>query len=485
MMASSNTPAVADSWESIRSSAWVALVLGVVLGALGGALESMVLMKPVSHAMLVGICFGFVFSLFVAHRATSPGAGMIWGLGCAFLFWLLLPAGILPMLEHPSAPMTMLADARRDFPELVALLILLGMPLGMAFGIRNGLSGKTTQPSFSWGRAIIAGGLAGTLSSLIFSRWMYAGDFFPLLAGAGQLDSRAAMVAWHVFVALLIGSTFGLLFQRDVRGFGSSMGWGMGYTVFWWFFGPLTIFPLITRMRPDWSADQASEIFGSLVGHILYGLLLGVVYAALDRIWVRLIIESDPLNREAGGPGVRILRSISWGGLAGLIGGIVSSPVMLATGILPKVAGLDATLSGFHGLVIHLVMSTLIGTTYGLLFRDEAPSFGLGIPWGLLFGLVWWYAGPMTLLPLFLTGVCDWSASAASALLPSLMGHLLYGAVTAAVFLVFEQRYKRWLLFDPRTAAQELRRVRPLGTPAPPLWFFAIGLGILLPILLG
>jgi hypothetical protein len=484
-MASSNAPAVADSWETIRSSAWVALGLGVVLGALGGALEGILLMKPVSHAMFVGICFAFAFGLFFAHRATSPGAGMIWGLGCAFLFWLLLPAGILPMLEHPSAPMTMLAGARQNFPELVGLLLLLGMPLGMAFGIRNSLSGKTTQPSFSWGRAIIAGGLAGTLSSLIFSRWMYAGDFFPLLAGAGQLDSRAAMVAWHVFVALLIGSTFGLLFQRDVRGFGSSMGWGIGYTIFWWFFGPLTIFPLITRMRPDWSADQASEIFGSLVGHILYGLLLGVVYAALDRIWVRLIIESDPLNREAGGPGVRILRSISWGGLAGLIGGIVSSPVMLATGILPKITGLDATLSGFHGLVIHLVMSTLIGTTYGLLFRDEAPSFGLGIPWGLLFGLVWWYAGPMTLLPLFLTGVCDWSASAASALLPSLMGHLLYGAVTAAVFLAFEQQYKRWLLFDPRTAAQELRRVRPVGTPAPPLWFFAIGLGILLPILLG
>ena len=88
-------------------------------------------------------------------------------------------------------------------------------------------------------------------------------------------------------------------------------------------------------------------------------------------------------------------------------------------------------------------------------------------------------------LPFFLTGVCDWSASAASALLPSLMGHLVYGAVTAAVFMVIEQRYKRWLLFDSRAAAHELRRVRPVGTPAPPLWFFAIGLGILLPILLG
>ena len=28
-------------------------------------------------------------------------------------------------------------------------------------------------------------------------------------------------------------------------------------------------------------------------------------------------------------------------------------------------------------------------------------------PWGWLFGLIWWYLGPMTLLPLMLTGVCD------------------------------------------------------------------------------
>jgi hypothetical protein len=98
--------------------------------------------------------------------------------------------------------------------------------------------------------------------------------------------------------------------------------------------------------------------------------------------------------------------------------------------------------------------------------------------------VIWWYVGPLTLLPLILTGVYDWRASAASALVPSLFGHLIYGAVTALTFLVLEQRYKRWLLLDPRVAARESRRVRPVGTPAPALWFFAITLAVLLPILL-
>jgi hypothetical protein len=438
----------------------------------------------------VGALFGLAFGLFFARRATSPGTGLIWGLSCGFLLWVMLPAAILPLLTGMDRAAVMLRDAREHFPELVACLLCLGMPVGVALGLRGIYRGRSghqefRQPEFRWGRAVAAGGLAGSFSGLIFSRWMYIGEFFPLLAGFGELSSRHTAVIFHFDVALLIGATFGLLFQRDIHSYGSSMGWGLGYAMFWWFLGQLTILPLLSGGPVDWSPDRGSQLFGSLVGHIIYGLILGVIYASFDRFWVRLFIQSDPLNREREGPGFRLLRSLQWGAAAGLAGGLVSSPIMLATGILPKVAGLGVAVPIPIGLLLHLLIGALIGMSYGLLFRNEGSNTAWGASWGWLFGMIWWYLGPMTLLPLIVTGECDWTVDAASMLLPSLLGHLIYGAVTALVFLLLERRFTRWLLLDPKAAARELRRARPAGTPAPALWLLALGLGVLLPILLG
>jgi uncharacterized membrane protein YagU involved in acid resistance len=467
------------------SSYWTGVLLGSCVGAIGGALQGMLLAGSQLQSIVCGVLFGAVFALFFAKRATNPGAGLIWGLALAVLVWIVFPAGIFPLFSSANGPNTMLSDARDRFPQLVAFVLCLGMPAGLAMGLWGQRHRRISEAKFSWSRAIVAGGFAGTLGGLIFGRWVASGDYFPLLAGYGHLTvSRPVIILLHFGVALLIGVTFGLLFQRDVRGYGSCMGWGLGYAIFWWFLGQLTLLPLVAGKPLDWSADQGRAVFGSLVGHILYGLILGVTYATLDRLWVRLFIQSDPLNREVEGPGVHVLRSLGWGAAAGLVGGVVASPILLATGALPKIVGVDTSLSGVRGLLLHLAVSAVIGMTYGLLFRKEASSLGLGMAWGWLFGLIWWFVGPMTFLPLLLTGVCDWSTDAASALLPSLMGHLVYGATTALAFLVMERRYLQWLLLDPRIAAREARKVRPVGTPAPALWLFALGLGVLLPILL-
>jgi uncharacterized membrane protein YagU involved in acid resistance len=309
--------------------------------------------------------------------------------------------------------------------------------------------------------------------------------FFPLIAGLVNSDSAMVGMTLHFVIAVVIGASFGVLFQRDVRGYGSCLGWGLAYGFFWWFLGPLTLLPLLGGNSPDWSYEQGSALFGSLVGHVIYGLLVGLVYAALDRLWIGFFYESDPINREVEGPGTRTLLSLGWGAAASVAGGLLFSLVMVATGVLPIVANLVGGSSPVLGFTVHMGISTLIGMSYGLLFRYEAPDAASSVVWGMLYGLVWWFVGYLTLLPLLLGGPFLWTTEAADAGLPSLIGHLIYGAALALVFVLLERRHTDWLLLDPRVAAREARRQRPVGTPAPALWLFALGLGVILPIMLG
>jgi hypothetical protein len=481
-MSVSHSIAAAPLDATASRARWKDPVLGLAIGVAGGVLESAALASSLSHGIAAGGVFGLLFALLFARRANTAGAGLIWGLAAAFLLWLTLSARLL---GRDAASATMLAHASQRFPSLVGYLVCLGMPVGVVIGARRGFVMPSAEKRFYWRRAVVAGALAGLVGGAIFDRWMSAGDYFPLLSGLAFKPSRGASLALQFGITVVMGVLFGLLFQRDVRGYGSCMGWGIGYGMLWWFLGPLTVWPLISHAPLDWSADQGSAIFGSLVGHIVYGLILGVSYATFDKIWIRLFIESDPLNREAHGPGVKTLQSLGWGAIAGLAGGIVSAPIMLKTGVLTKIAGPDTGLTNLHAIAFHLLISALIGVTFGLLFRNESSSVAGDIGWGWLFGMMWWYLGPLTLLPLAVTGVSDWRPTTVAALLPSQIGHLVFGAVTAFVFLMLERRYKRWLLLDPRSALREQRRLRPVGTPAPALWFLAMGLGVLLPILLG
>ncbi len=467
----------------------IAIFVCVLVGALGGAASAMVINASLIAGVLTGMLYGLVFALLAAHRAATPGAGLLWGLGYSFLLWLAIPAGIVPVLIGGMPAMGMLDTARAHFPELIAYTICFGTPLGLTLGtwglFQPELRAKSRQEPFSWPRAIIVGGLAGIVGGWAFGKWMAQANFFPLIAGLAGSDSMMVGMTLHFVFAVIIGASFGVLFQRDVRGYGSCMGWGAGYGLFWWFLGPLTMMPIWQGNHIDWSYQRGGALFGSLVGHVVYGLIVGLIYAALDRLWVGFFKNSDPINREPEGAGSRFLYSLKWGAAASLAGGFLFSLVMLATGFLPKVANLVGSSSHVAGFIVHMIISSLIGMSYGLLFRHEAPDFGSGVAWGLVYGLVWWFIGPLTLMPILLGNRFSWTPEVAGALLPSLIGHLIYGAATAVVFLVLESRHNDWLRLDPRIAARAARLTRPVGTPAPALWLFVLGLGVLLPIVLG
>ncbi|HET6411327.1 MAG TPA: hypothetical protein VFG53_04660 [Anaeromyxobacter sp.] len=465
-----------------RAHQLLTAAVGAALGS-GAALLGRVLAGPTFElGIALGAAYGAAFALVTYRRVTSPGAGLVWALGMAFLLWLALPVGF-HQVTSGSTSAGMLDTARSRFPALVSYVLAftgIGMGLGAFALARPGAEHAT----FSWPRALVVGGIAGVVGGWAFGKWMAQVGFFPLIAGLVGSQSRMVGVTLHFVFAILIGASLGVLFQRDLRGFGSNMGWGMAYGILWWFIGPLLVLPLWAGQPLDWTWQRGAALFGSLVGHVVYGLLAGVIYGAIDRAWVRFFTESDPIHREPEGPGRYLLNSLGWGALASLVGGTVLDVVLFASGSGGRIWALGGD-SPWLGALASLALSTCLGMVYGLLFRREAPSFGAAVIWGLVYGLIRWYLDPLTFQPVLLSGTFDWSARAAGALLPTLIGQLLFGAVTAAVFLVLERRHSAFLLLDPRLAAREARMRRPEGTPAPALWVFALGTGILLPILLG
>ena len=125
------------------------------------------------------------------------------------------------------------------------------------------------------------------------------------------------------------------------------------------------------------------------------------------------------------------ISNIKQGLSGGLAGGLVFGAMMGMMGMLPMVGQLVGQPSAGVGFLVHLANSALIGAGFALVLGRLATGIRSGLRYGLLYGGAWWLLGPLTLMPLFLgmgLGV-NWSLTAAVTMLPSLVGHLMYGAV--------------------------------------------------------
>ncbi|MSP13276.1 MAG: NAD(P)/FAD-dependent oxidoreductase [Chloroflexi bacterium] len=134
-------------------------------------------------------------------------------------------------------------------------------------------------------------------------------------------------------------------------------------------------------------------------------------------------------------------RDLLGGTLAGLVGGLIFAWVIQAQGMMISVAGLVGSSSAAIGIVLHLVLSILVGASFGAIFRYQPDSYATTISSGVLYGLLWWIVGPLTLMRLLLGQGLTWSVAEASAAFPSLVGQLLYGAVTGLSFYLIVALY--------------------------------------------
>ncbi|MCB0000636.1 MAG: hypothetical protein KDE56_32950, partial [Anaerolineales bacterium] len=61
------------------------------------------------------------------------------------------------------------------------------------------------------------------------------------------------------------------------------LGWGLLYGLLWWLLGPNTLFFVLLRQPVDWSLAGAVGRYPALVGHLLFGMGLGLTFHYLLR----------------------------------------------------------------------------------------------------------------------------------------------------------------------------------------------------------
>ncbi len=135
-------------------------------------------------------------------------------------------------------------------------------------------------------------------------------------------------------------------------------------------------------------------------------------------------------------------RNIKLGAYGGLAGGVVFGAMMGMMGMLPMIGKMVGHPSAVTGFLAHLVLSALIGASFVVIFHGFIRGASGGLGYGLVYGGAWWLLGPLTLMPLMMgmgLGV-NWNAAAASQMLPSLVGHLIYGAILGLSYALLQSR---------------------------------------------
>ena len=123
----------------------------------------------------------------------------------------------------------------------------------------------------------VLGGLAG---GLVFGIMMQAWGMIGMIAML--VGSESIAVAWvvHLAISAVFGAIYGAVVAPRVTGWGAGLATGVAYGVLLWVLGPLLLMPAALGM-PVFTVNSVA--LQSLLGHLVFGFVLGAVVVALSR----------------------------------------------------------------------------------------------------------------------------------------------------------------------------------------------------------
>lgn len=137
---------------------------------------------------------------------------------------------------------------------------------------------QTRSPSDLAGK----GALAGLAGGLLFGIMMYMGGMLPMVGMLVRQESSLVGFIVHMVISAFLGAIYGLIAGRRALTLPTAVIGGLIYGVIWWVLGALILMPLLLGMTQMILVIESAQ-WMSLIGHLIYGVVTGLVFVPLAR----------------------------------------------------------------------------------------------------------------------------------------------------------------------------------------------------------
>lgn len=134
--------------------------------------------------------------------------------------------------------------------------------------------------------SIQTGAIAALVGGGIFGVQMLVAGMMPMIASMVGSESVVIGFILHMLISAIIGATFGFIAPRLSQNLAVLTVGGFIWGLVWWVLGALVIMPLVLGMG-EMVLVVGDMQLGSLIGHSIFGITMGVFYFILSALQAR------------------------------------------------------------------------------------------------------------------------------------------------------------------------------------------------------
>jgi len=130
------------------------------------------------------------------------------------------------------------------------------------------------------------GAVAGIIAGIVFAIFLYMGGMLEMLGGMVNMPTKAGGILVHAVVSIISGIVFAFIFGWWITSWLWAIVLGLVFGIGMWIAGPMTLLPYFAADEPlfsKWNLAAVQQNIPPLVGHIIYGFVLGIAYYALKK----------------------------------------------------------------------------------------------------------------------------------------------------------------------------------------------------------